>query len=63
MTDLGFSFSVRKSGEVAISRDGTVVTVLRSDAARRFLKRVEYGDPQEIMARATGNYRRGNERR
>ena len=60
--DLGFSFAVRSSGEVAISRDGRVVTVLRGDPALRFLRRVESGDPQQLMARATGNYRRGNER-
>jgi hypothetical protein len=59
--DLGFSFVTRSSGDVAISRHGKVVTVLRRDAATRFLRRIESGDPQQVMARATGNYRRGNE--
>jgi hypothetical protein len=60
--DLGFTFAARSSGDVAISRHGKVVTVLRGDAATRFLRRIESGDPQQVMARATGNYRRGNER-
>jgi len=59
---LGFSFASRKSGEVVISRHGEVVTILRGVAAQRFLSRVAADDPQQVMARATGNYRRGNER-
>ena len=61
--DLGFSFSTRKSGDVIILRDGSEVTVLRKAAAKRFLERVERGDPQQLMARDTGNYSRGNEGR
>jgi hypothetical protein len=36
--------------------------MLRGDRARDFLTAVERGDPQQLMARATGNYKRGNER-
>jgi hypothetical protein len=36
--------------------------VLRGAAAQRFLADVEAGDPQSVMARATGNFKRGNER-
>lgn len=62
--DLGFSFVVRPSGDVAISRDHRVVTVLRGRAADRFLGRIDSGaNPQHEMARVTGNYKRGNERR
>ena len=61
-SDLGFSYTTRKDGDVVILRDGREVAVLRNDAATRFLARVERGDPQQVMARATGNYRRGNER-
>jgi hypothetical protein len=61
--DLGFSFAVRKSGEVVISRDGRPVTFLRGSAAERFLAAVAGADPQQVMARQTGNYRRGNEAR
>jgi hypothetical protein len=54
---------VRKSGDIAIARDGRVVTVLRGERAARFVLDVAERDPQQVMARATGNYRRGNERR
>jgi len=47
---------------VVIERGGRAVTVLRGNATNRFLSDVEAGDPQQVMARATGNYRRGNER-
>ena len=36
--------------------------MLRGRAAERFLADVESGDPQAVMARVTGNYKRGNER-
>jgi hypothetical protein len=39
-----------------------VVTILRGKAAEKFLKRVYIWDPQQLMARATGDYKRGNER-
>ena len=45
-----------------ITHHGRRATVLRGQAAARFLDEVERGDDQELMARATGNYRRGNER-
>jgi hypothetical protein len=58
----GFSFIARKSGDVVISHHGRVATVLRGDRAARFLAAGEEGEPQELMARVTGNYKRGNER-
>lgn len=57
----GFDYEVR-GGEVVITHHGRRATVLRGDAARRFLVDVEDDDEQELMARVTGNYRRGNER-
>ena len=57
-----FEYRVRKDGDVVIHHHGRQVTVLRGKAATRFLADVERRDPQEVMARATGNYRRGNER-
>jgi hypothetical protein len=58
----GFSYVVRDSGEVQISHHGRAATVLRGAVAARFLVDVEDRDPQELMARLTGNYKRGNER-
>ncbi len=58
-----FEYQVRKSGQIVIRREGQIVTSLRGAAAERFLQDVARRDPQQVMARITGNYRRGNERR
>lgn len=58
----GFSYVVRDGGEVQISHHGRAATVLRGAAAERFLVDVQDRDAQELMARVTGNYKRGNER-
>lgn len=59
----GFTYQVRAGGEVVIFHHGRPATVLRGRAAMRFLERIGEGDDQHLMARATGNYKRGNERR
>ena len=61
-TPSGFSFKQRKNGEVVISHHGRVATILRGRQADAFLMKVETTDSQELMARLTGNYKRGNER-
>lgn len=58
----GFSFTARKNGEVEIRHHGRRAAVLRGAKATRFLRDVEDGDAQHLMARLTGNYKRGNER-
>ncbi len=57
----GFSYEV-EGAAVAIYHHGRRAAVLRAAAAERFLAEVECRDPQQLMARATGNYKRGNER-
>jgi hypothetical protein len=58
----GFDHVVR-GDDVVITHHGRRATVLRGEAARRYLADLEDGaDEQELAARATGNYRRGNER-
>ena len=57
----GFDYTAR-GDEVVITHHGRQATVLRGAAAARFLADAEDGDDQELMARVTGNYRRGNER-
>ncbi|WP_241236967.1 hypothetical protein [Georgenia faecalis] len=47
---------------MVISHHGRPATTLRGERASAFLRDVEADDPQELMARLTGNYRRGNER-
>ncbi|MBK9034219.1 MAG: hypothetical protein IPL61_23645 [Myxococcales bacterium] len=61
----GFTYVTRARGEVLIHHRGRLATTLRGDAAVEFLAEVAGGadeDAQELMARVTGNYRRGNER-
>lgn len=57
----GFEYEARGS-EVVVTHHGKHAVILRAAAAARFLREVERGDPQQLMARATGNYKRGNER-
>ena len=60
-----FSFVVRADGSVVISYHTAPVTLLRGKAAARFMTRVSGTDPlgaQQLMARATGQFKRGNER-
>ncbi len=58
----GFSWTRRKSGEIIIEHHGRQAAVLRGRPAEDFLYDVGLGDEQEVMARTTGNYKRGNER-
>jgi hypothetical protein len=61
----GFTWEQRADGTVVISHHGRLATHLRDDAAREFVADVggvDEAEAQEIMARVTGNYRRGNER-
>ena len=57
----GFKYIVR-GDEVVITHHGSRAAVLRGRRAVDFVDDVESGDAQELMARVTGNYRRGNER-
>jgi len=59
---VGFTFVRRKNGEVAISHHGRPAVILRGPMAAKFLADVETRDAQQLMARITGNYKRGNER-
>ena len=58
----GFTWSRRKNGEVVIEHHGRRAAVLRGRRAEEFLADVGDADEQELMARLTGNYKRGNER-
>lgn len=56
-----FAF-VQRGDTVVITHRGKRAVTLRGPAAARFLDDVERGEPQQVMARATGDYKRGNER-
>jgi c-di-AMP phosphodiesterase-like protein len=63
--DLGFRFRKNKNGEVIVTRNGSAVTTLRNADAADFLSEAEGADAfsqQQLMARITGNYKRGNEK-
>lgn len=59
---LGFDFVEHENGDVTVRHHGTVAARLRGATAARFLVEVAAADPQLVMAKITGNYRRGNER-
>jgi len=64
--DLGFTFRSRKGGDVEVLHRGRLASTLRGADAIDFLNEVEAGthaDGQQLMARLTGNYKRGNERK
>lgn len=63
--DTSFSFRSTKDDDVLISSKGRLVVTLRGAKARRFLAAAA-GAPDDalqlLMARVTGNFKRGNER-
>jgi hypothetical protein len=58
----GFRFVARDDGTVIITHDRRHASTLRGGRAAAFLDEVAAGDAQLVMARWTGNYKRGNER-
>ena len=58
----GFDWAERKNGDVVITHHGKTAATLRGARAAEFMSDLQLGDPQELMARCTGNYKRGNER-
>lgn len=63
--DLGFSYRERKNGDVQVLPAGVLAATLRGTAALDFIDEVAAGgaqDAQQLVARLTGNYKRGNER-
>ena len=60
-----FAYHVTKDGRILIDRGGRRVTVVAGGAATSLIAKLEAADEagaQQLLARATGNYRRGNER-
>lgn len=60
-----FRYQTTKSGLVQIYFENRVVTTLKGKAGERFLTKIEPlagPDQQQIMARATGQFKFGNER-
>ena len=60
-----FSYSTRRDGSILISYHTAPVTILRGRSAERFTARIAEADAtasQQLMARATGAFKHGNER-
>lgn len=61
-----FSYRLTKAGEVLVSRGGRVVVTVGGSAAAKLRAQLESARTDEaeqlLLARATGNYKRGNER-
>jgi hypothetical protein len=58
----GFGYLRNGDGSVTIRHGDRTAATLRGARAAEFLSEMAAGDGQLIMARWTGNYRRGNER-
>lgn len=62
--DLGFTYTQFKE-EVHIYHNGIKAITLRGNKAREIIEEFSYSDfasQQQMMARLTGNYKKGNER-
>jgi len=60
-----FSYRVTKDGKVFVSYHGKVVTTLSGKRADSFVADIsglDGKDAQLVMAKVTGNFKRGNER-
>lgn len=61
-----FSYTVTKAGKVLVSWNGRQVLILKESAASKFLAEVEPLDnynAQLLMARVTGHFKHGTERK
>jgi hypothetical protein len=57
----GFTFELRKDGDVVIHHYGRLAAALRGRRAVAFTERVSQNDEPRLMAPVTGSYRRGSE--
>lgn len=60
-----FTYRLSKDGKVLLSWHGKQVKILKGEAAAEFAEKVAGLDrrsAQLLMAKATGNFKRGNER-
>nr|WP_304217379.1 hypothetical protein [Fredinandcohnia onubensis] len=62
-----FNFRVTKDNTVFLHYHGRQVKILRGTEAKKFLERISVAEnkteAQLIMAKITGNFKRGNERK
>lgn len=62
-----FSYQITKDNTVFIEFQGKRVKILKGKEAEKFLERIENAEDEKeeqlILAKITGNFKRGNERR
>lgn len=62
-----FSYKITKNGSIFLEFNGRVVKVLKGKEAKKFLESMQAvkdeKEEQLILAKITGNFKRGNERR
>ncbi len=61
-----FTYTLNKDNKVIISWRGKQVMLLKGDKAEKFMSKIAVLDDKEaqlLMARMTGNFKRGNEKR
>ena len=59
-----FAYRVNKDGRIFISWQGRTVMIVKADVAERMLVKLKSADTkmvQLILAKATGNFKHGNE--
>lgn len=62
---LGFRFAENKAGDMDIWHHGKLVTHFKSSRAQKVLIQLDaksFSQQQILLARLTGNYKRGNEK-
>ncbi|PSS43811.1 MULTISPECIES: hypothetical protein [Arthrobacter] len=65
LLDDPFDYAETKDGKILIRRGGRLVVTVAGGRAQDLASRLARADDegrQQLLARATGNYRRGNER-
>lgn len=64
-TNLGFTHRQRKNGDLEVLHHGHLASTLRGRDAQDLsdeLARCTEAEAQQVLARVTGNYKRGNEK-
>ncbi|MCS0787534.1 hypothetical protein [Cytobacillus pseudoceanisediminis] len=66
LNDEPFSFRLNKNNTVFLDYNGKQVKILKGKDAEKFLKKMNAAEDEKsrqlIMAKITGNFKRGNER-
>lgn len=60
-----FSYQMNQEGKVFLFWHGKQITILKGKEAQKFRHRIEglaHKEAQLVMAKVTGNFKRGNER-